>query len=57
MVDFNDAVVITNRPLRRGEMFSVMVEKIVDRWSGSIEAGKLIINFFLLPPTLLLYTK
>uniref|UniRef100_A0ABL0EJW3 NHR domain-containing protein n=1 Tax=Rhodnius prolixus TaxID=13249 RepID=A0ABL0EJW3_RHOPR len=39
MVDFNDAVVITNRPLRRGEMFSVMVEKIVDRWSGSIEAG------------------
>uniref|UniRef100_A0A069DZT6 Putative notch signaling protein n=1 Tax=Panstrongylus megistus TaxID=65343 RepID=A0A069DZT6_9HEMI len=39
MVDFNDAVVITNRPLRRGEMFSVIVEKIVDRWSGSIEAG------------------
>ncbi|KAK9500080.1 hypothetical protein O3M35_001416 [Rhynocoris fuscipes] len=39
MVDFNDAVVITNRPLRRGEMFSVIIEKIVDRWSGSIEAG------------------
>ncbi|KAL1116658.1 hypothetical protein AAG570_005130 [Ranatra chinensis] len=38
-VEFNDAIVITNRPLRPGEMFSVVVERIVDRWSGSIEAG------------------
>lgn len=39
LVEFNDAIVITNRPLRPGEMFSVVVERIVDRWSGSIEAG------------------
>ncbi|KAL1116841.1 hypothetical protein AAG570_005311 [Ranatra chinensis] len=38
-VEFNDAIVITNRPLRPGEMFSVVVERIVDRWSGSIAAG------------------
>ncbi|CAB0011106.1 unnamed protein product [Nesidiocoris tenuis] len=38
-VEFNDAVVITNRPLRPGELFAVVIEKIVDRWAGSIEAG------------------
>uniref|UniRef100_A0A0A9ZGY0 Neuralized-like protein 4 n=3 Tax=Lygus hesperus TaxID=30085 RepID=A0A0A9ZGY0_LYGHE len=38
-VEFNDAIVITNRPLRPAEMFSVVIEKIVDRWAGSIEAG------------------
>ncbi|XP_024082725.1 neuralized-like protein 4 isoform X2 [Cimex lectularius] len=39
MVEFNDAIVITSRPLRPGEMFSVVVERIIDRWSGSIEVG------------------
>lgn len=39
LVEFNDAIVITNRSLRPGEMFSVVIERIVDRWSGSIEAG------------------
>ncbi|XP_067005004.1 neuralized-like protein 4 [Anabrus simplex] len=37
--EFNDAIVIGNRALREGEMFEVIIEKMVDRWSGSIEAG------------------
>lgn len=37
--EFNHAIVITNRPLREGEMFEVKIETLVDRWSGSIEAG------------------
>ncbi|XP_071449160.1 neuralized-like protein 4 [Hetaerina americana] len=37
--EFNDAIVISNRALREGEMFEVVIEKMVDRWSGSIEAG------------------
>lgn len=38
--EFNDAIVMSNRPLSEEEMFAVVIEKIVDRWSGSIEAGK-----------------
>jgi len=38
--EFNDAIVISNRALREGEMFEVVIEKTVDRWSGSIEAGE-----------------
>lgn len=38
--EFNDAIVISNRALREGEMFEVAIEKMVDRWSGSIEAGE-----------------
>ena len=37
--EFNDAIVISNRPLRDNELFEVLIEKMVDRWSGSIEAG------------------
>ncbi|KAF2354220.1 Transposase Tc1-like [Trinorchestia longiramus] len=37
--EFNDAIVISNRQLHEGEMFEVMIEKVVDRWSGSLEAG------------------
>ncbi|KAF4514225.1 UNVERIFIED_CONTAM: hypothetical protein B566_EDAN019492, partial [Ephemera danica] len=37
--EFNDAIVISNRPLQEGELFEVVVERTVDRWSGSIEAG------------------
>ncbi|XP_013781863.2 neuralized-like protein 4, partial [Limulus polyphemus] len=39
LAEFNDAIVMTNRPLREGEMFQVLIDKMVDRWSGSIEAG------------------
>ncbi|XP_051170351.1 neuralized-like protein 4 [Leptopilina boulardi] len=37
--EFNDAIVIANRALRDGEMFEVLIDKMVDRWSGAIEAG------------------
>ncbi|KAB7508105.1 Neuralized-like protein 4 [Armadillidium nasatum] len=37
--EFNDAIVMSNRPLHDGEIFEVMIEKMVDRWSGSLEAG------------------
>ncbi|XP_069042671.1 neuralized-like protein 4 isoform X2 [Lepisosteus oculatus] len=37
--EFNDAIVISNRCLRAGELFEIVIQKMVDRWSGSIEAG------------------
>uniref|UniRef100_A0A673G6T7 Neuralized-like protein 4 n=1 Tax=Sinocyclocheilus rhinocerous TaxID=307959 RepID=A0A673G6T7_9TELE len=37
--EFNDAIVILNRCLRDGELFEIVIQKMVDRWSGSIEAG------------------
>ncbi|XP_030631842.1 neuralized-like protein 4 [Chanos chanos] len=37
--EFNDAIVISNRYLRDGELFEIVIQKMVDRWSGSIEAG------------------
>ncbi len=37
--EFNDAIVMSNRPLRDNELFEVSIDKMVDRWSGSIEAG------------------
>lgn len=37
--EFNDAIVIGNRALHDGEMFEVVIDKMVDRWSGSIECG------------------
>ncbi|XP_072447616.1 neuralized-like protein 4 isoform X4 [Chiloscyllium punctatum] len=36
--EFNDAIVMSNRALREGEMFEILIQKMVDRWSGSIEA-------------------
>lgn len=49
--EFNEAIVIANRALRDGEMFEVTIDKMVDRWTGAIEAGvylkiKLIFFFF-----------
>ena len=38
--EFNDAIVVSNRPLADNELFEVVVERMVDRWSGSIEAGQ-----------------
>ena len=37
--EFNNAVVLTDRPLRNNELFEVAIEKMIDRWSGSIEIG------------------
>jgi len=42
--EFNDAIVITNRPLRDGEHFEIVIERMVERWSGSIEAGVTLIR-------------
>ncbi|XP_015586465.1 neuralized-like protein 4 [Cephus cinctus] len=37
--EFNEAIVVANRALRDGEMFEVSIDKMVNRWSGAIEAG------------------
>lgn len=39
MGEFNNAVVVTNRPLRDCELFEVQLKSILDRWAGSIEIG------------------
>ncbi|XP_066158319.1 neuralized-like protein 4 isoform X2 [Euwallacea fornicatus] len=39
LAEFNDAIVFSNRPLKDGEMFEIVLDSIVDRWSGSIELG------------------
>lgn len=41
LCEFNNAVVMSHRPLRDDELFEVIVEKLVSRWSGSMEAGLL----------------
>ena len=38
--EFNDAIVMSSRGLRDNEVFEVVIEKLVDRWSGSLEAGE-----------------
>ena len=40
LCEFNDAIVMSHRPLRDDELFEVIVEKLVSRWSGSMEAGE-----------------
>ncbi|KAK3104995.1 hypothetical protein FSP39_014857 [Pinctada imbricata] len=42
--EFNDAIVMSDRPLRDNELFEVVIERMVDRWSGSIEAGVTLIK-------------
>ncbi|KAH8270110.1 hypothetical protein KR018_004088, partial [Drosophila ironensis] len=37
--EFNNGVVITHRPLRDNELFEIRIDKLVDKWSGSIEVG------------------
>lgn len=31
---------LLDRALRDGELFEIVIQKMVDRWSGSIEAGE-----------------
>jgi len=40
LCEFNDAIVMSHRPLRDDELFEVIVENLVSRWSGSMEAGE-----------------
>ncbi len=42
--EFNDAIIMSNRPLRDGELFEIVIERVIDRWSGSIEAGVTLIR-------------
>ncbi|MGH0183321.1 UNVERIFIED_CONTAM: hypothetical protein FKN15_011752 [Acipenser sinensis] len=37
--DFNHGVVLSARPLRSNEVFQVRIDKMVDKWAGSIEIG------------------
>lgn len=37
--DFNNAVVLTSRPLLPREMFEIQLDRMVDKWAGSIEIG------------------
>ncbi|XP_075541254.1 neuralized E3 ubiquitin protein ligase 4 isoform X3 [Dermacentor variabilis] len=38
--EFNFAIVISDRPLTDNQLFEVVIDQMVDRWSGSIEAGE-----------------
>uniref|UniRef100_A0A0K2UFM8 NHR domain-containing protein n=1 Tax=Lepeophtheirus salmonis TaxID=72036 RepID=A0A0K2UFM8_LEPSM len=42
--EFNDAIVVSNRPLKTGEHFEIVIERVVERWSGSIEVGVTLIR-------------
>jgi len=35
--EFNAAIVISSRHLKDDELFEVVIERMVDRWSGNIE--------------------
>ncbi|KAH3780042.1 hypothetical protein DPMN_157852, partial [Dreissena polymorpha] len=37
--EFNNGVVMTNRPLNDDEYFEIRLDRLVDKWSGSIEVG------------------
>lgn len=39
LCEFNNAIVMSHRPLEDDEIFEVIVEKVVTCWSGSVEAG------------------
>lgn len=37
--EFNNGVVMTQRPLMPDELFEIRIDNLVDKWSGSIEVG------------------
>lgn len=37
--EFNNGIAMTHRPIRDNELFEIRIDKLVDKWSGSIEAG------------------
>jgi len=39
MDDFNNGVVLTNRPLKPNELFEVRLDKMVTKWADAIEIG------------------
>ena len=52
LCEFNNAIVMSHRPLEDDEIFEVIVEKVVTCWSGSVEAGVflLVITIYNYPP-------
>lgn len=38
--EFNNGVVMTHRPLFDSELFEIRIDRLVDKWSGSIEVRK-----------------
>lgn len=40
--DYNNGVVMTHRPLYDNELFEIRIDRLVDKWSGSIEVVLLI---------------
>ena len=39
MDEFNHAVVLTHRPLTPGEHFEIQIDKVIEKWAGSVEIG------------------
>ncbi|KAG5680605.1 hypothetical protein PVAND_010099 [Polypedilum vanderplanki] len=37
--EFNNGICMTHRPLRDNELFEIRIDRLVDKWSGSIECG------------------
>ena len=37
--EFNNGVVMTHRPIKDNELFEIRLDRLVDKWSGSIEVG------------------
>ena len=37
--EFNNAMALTNRPLKDDECFEVILDKVVEKWAGSLEIG------------------
>lgn len=37
--EFNNGIAMTHRSLRDNELFEIRIDRLVDKWSGSIEAG------------------
>lgn len=35
---------MTYRPLKDNEMFEIRIDRLVDKWSGSIEVGKFLLK-------------
>lgn len=44
--EFNNGVVMTHRPLKDSELFEIRIDRLVDKWSGSIEVNFLSYIFF-----------
>lgn len=38
--DYNNGVVMTHRPLYDNELFEIRIDRLVDKWSGSVEVMK-----------------